>query len=132
MSPTCLPLWVLWGPRDFTCVSHLSPTFGCDSGSGSHDFTLVSHSDLTLVSHLFSRLTQNMLLLDLCQLPCLAAALDSFTSVWGQRWYNFVSRCGTVPVSCLQMQPSWDVVGSDRSDCSAVLILLTECRWRSA
>ena len=30
-----------------------------------------------------------MLLLDLFQLPCFAAALDSFTSVWGQRWYNY-------------------------------------------
>ena len=26
----------------------------------------------------------------MCQLSCLAAALDSFTSVWSQRWYNFV------------------------------------------
>ena len=34
LSPTCLPLVSLSrcsGPRDFTCVSHLSPTLGCHS-----------------------------------------------------------------------------------------------------
>ena len=61
-------------------IVHLSPTLG---GLG---------CDFTLVSHLFSRLTQNMLLLDLCQLSCIAAALDSFTSVWGQRWYIFFEK----------------------------------------
>ena len=117
VSHTCLPLWVLWAVWFYTCLPlvshsgcsgphvffplspsclHLFPTLGCHSEcSGPHDFTLVSHSgwsgprDFTLVCRLFSRLTQNMLLLDLCQLPCLAAALNSFTYVWGQRWYNF-------------------------------------------
>ena len=46
---TCLPNCFFFhsgcsGPRDFTCVSHLSPTLGCHSEcSGPHDFTLVPH-----------------------------------------------------------------------------------------
>ena len=100
LSPTCLPLWVPWT----ACF--------------------------TLVSHLFSRLTQNMLLLELCQLPRLAAALDSFTSVWGQRWYNFglkrscLKKCfcqdhrfkknWTVWHHCLQMFKTVDLSGGTR------------------
>ena len=88
LSPTCLPLWVLWAAWFYICLplfSHLSSTLVFHSGcSGPHDFTLVSHSgwsgphDFTFVSHLFSRLTPNMLLLDLCQLPLSRCSIGLF------------------------------------------------------
>ena len=78
VSHIFLPLWVLWAA--WFCM-YLPPVSHVEY-SGPQDFTLVSH--------LFSRLTQNILLLDLYQLPYLAAVLDSFTFIWGQRWDNLL------------------------------------------
>ena len=62
------------GPHDFTVVSHLSSTLVCAPYASGCKFQWLQVSRVTL--------DEKMLLLDLCQLPCLAAAQDSFTSVW--------------------------------------------------